>query len=319
LSLITRTACICRYFGKNDFWGWPEAVTYHASFQHFSPGYLLLGLSNAAGDPIALPHFNGSMSLEDGQLSATASSSGGDGYSLRVDALVMSAQNTIMANLTASCPPSSTTTTSGSSTSGSALSSGGGSVELELTLSSDTIFSMPLNVSSDPAEGTLRLTKANVFNGGLSEPVMVPCTHDIIVYNSLRTFKVEGGALTVHNASGGPPLCLSLQQQDSHGDADEQQEQEEQEEQEQEWEGGGGAAGRRVVTVPGSASAATAGYDGRGEGVAPEHRWVLESGELRHTDAAVRTFIMRISNITHSSDAFWFGDADALPRQAQQQ
>ena len=317
MSLITRTACICRYFGKNDFWGWPEAVTYHASFQHFSPGYLLLGLSNAAGEPIALPHFNGSMSLEDGQLSATASSSGGDGYSLRVDALVMSAQNTIMANLTASCPPSSTTTTSGSSTSGSALSSGGGSVELELTLSSDTIFSMPLNVSSDPAEGTLRLTKANVFNGGLSEPVMVPCTHDIIVYNSLRTFKVEGGALTVHNASGGPPLCLSLQQEDSHGDAGQQQ-QEEQEVVDQEEVGG--AAGHRVVTVPCSASAATAGNGGgREEGVAPEHRWVLESGELRHTDAAVRNFIMRMSNITHSSDDLWFGDADALPRQAQQQ
>jgi hypothetical protein len=26
------------YLGKNDFWGWPDAVTYHASFQHFSPG-----------------------------------------------------------------------------------------------------------------------------------------------------------------------------------------------------------------------------------------------------------------------------------------
>ena len=37
------------YFGKTDFWGFPGAVTYHASFEHFSVGYLLLGLGYLCG------------------------------------------------------------------------------------------------------------------------------------------------------------------------------------------------------------------------------------------------------------------------------
>ena len=117
--------------GKNDFWGWPRAVTYHAGFQHFSVGYLLLGLSEikttiasgqppqhphqhqhqhqhvkAAGKsrnavranstPIAMPTFAARMGLDNGHLSATASSlplplAGGTKvtYSITVDAVVL--------------------------------------------------------------------------------------------------------------------------------------------------------------------------------------------------------------------------------------
>jgi hypothetical protein len=124
------------YMGKNDFWGWPRAVTYHAGFQHFSVGYLLLGLSEikttiaseqpppqqpdqhqftnqhqhqhqkAAGKvrnvaptnsaPIAMPTFAARMGLDNGHLSATASSlplplAGGSKvpYSIAFDAVVL--------------------------------------------------------------------------------------------------------------------------------------------------------------------------------------------------------------------------------------
>jgi hypothetical protein len=181
------------YLGKNDFWGWPAAVTYHASFQHFSPGYVLAGLWPAGGGaPIALPRFNGSMRLEDGRLAAEASSSA-SGYALSVKASVLASQNTVLGSLTARCP------------------AGVKEVGLKLTLSSDTIFAMPLE-SWAAADGTLWLTKSNVLGGGLAAPVLVPCEPDQIIYNSLRTFALgAGGALTARNASGGPPLCLALE------------------------------------------------------------------------------------------------------------
>ena len=186
---------LAMYLGKNDFWGWPKAVTYHASFQHFSPGYLqfrLVGVGTAA-TPIALPAFGGSMSLEDGRLSASAE---GSGFRLSLsDTVVLSAQNTVLANLSATCP------------------SGTERVAIELTLSSDTIFAMPLNVSAHDEAGTMRLAKASVANGGLSAPVLVPCEKHQIVYNSLRTFRLAAdGGLTVHNDSdAGHPLCFALQ------------------------------------------------------------------------------------------------------------
>ena len=218
------------YFGKNDFWGWPRAVTYHASFQHFSPGYLLIGLADALHhDPIALKRFTGSMSLENGHISATAS--GDSGHSLTVGAVVLASQNTVLANVTATCP-------SGSSS---------GSVGLTVTLSSDTIFGMPLNTSVGPGDGALHLTKENVADDGLAEPVLVPCQQMMIIYNSIRTFKVSStGALTAHNTSGGPPLCLALQPETQS------------------------AAVHRAVTVRCSAASA-----------APP--WVLRDGELTQT------------------------------------
>ena len=186
------------------------------------------------------------MSLEDGQLVATAT--GSDGYSLSVSTVVVSGQNSVLANVTATCPAAS----NGIATAAS--------VGLQMTLSSDTIFSMPLNVSADP-DGVLRLAKASVANGGLSEPVMVPCVVDQIVYNSLRTFKVAaGGALTVHNVSGGPPLCLKLQ---GSGDA------------------------RNAVTVPCAASEQ-----------AGAKAWTLKNGELSTTDAEGSRWCLTAQNIS---------------------
>jgi|LauGreSBDMM110SN_4_FD.fasta_scaffold172510_1 hypothetical protein len=61
--------------GKNDLWGFPDATTYHASFQHFSPGFLLLGLVDLQSNQrIGLTHFSASQRLADGHLSATAAS-----------------------------------------------------------------------------------------------------------------------------------------------------------------------------------------------------------------------------------------------------
>ena len=238
-------------------------MTYHASFQHFSPGYLLLGLSDATGTPIALPKFTGSMSLEDGHVSATAAADE-TGHSLRVDALVMSAQNTILANVTAKCPDTK---------SNNGGNGGGGTfVGLDLTLSSDTIFGMPLNTSVEPSNSTLRLTKANVFDGGLSEPVMVPCIKDIVVYNSLRTFQVAAdGTLTVYNASGGPALCLSMQQREDGAM--------------------GTGSGYKIVTV-------LCSEDDRGSTVAAKHRWVLRGGQIQHTDAAGVEWCILAKNIS---------------------
>jgi hypothetical protein len=186
------------YLGKNDFWGWPEAVTYHASFQHFSVGYLLLGLrghTGASGAPLALPYFHGSMSLEDGRLTARASSansSTGGGFALDLDAFVLSERNTILANVSASCP------------------AGVVKVELTLELSSDTIFDMPLNVSAGKL-GVLKLSKDNVGGDGLSAPVLVPCQKNQVIFNSLRQWKTKPGAgLVAHNASGGADMCLEL-------------------------------------------------------------------------------------------------------------
>ncbi|KAH8071300.1 hydrolase [Aureococcus anophagefferens] len=36
------------YFGKNDYWGWPDALTFHASFMHFSPGFTISNATLAA-------------------------------------------------------------------------------------------------------------------------------------------------------------------------------------------------------------------------------------------------------------------------------
>jgi hypothetical protein len=96
------------FFGKNDFWGWPDAVTYHASFQHFSLGYLLLRLREGNGPLLPLPRFTGSMSLEDGTLSAQASGAavkGGGYYQLQIGgAVVLAGRNVVLASVTPTCP-----------------------------------------------------------------------------------------------------------------------------------------------------------------------------------------------------------------------
>jgi hypothetical protein len=85
-------------------------------------------------------------------------------------------------------------------------------------LRSDTIFDMPLTVAAPRDQpGVLELHKDNVPRGGLSAPVLVPCEQQQIVFNSLRTFKLDpqSRVLTVHNASTvhnttSDALCLTL-------------------------------------------------------------------------------------------------------------
>ena len=77
---------------------------------------------------------------------------------MQVKLRVLSSRNAVLASVTARCP------------------SGVKTVGLDLTLSSDTTFSMPMNISADPtAAGTLTLAKDNVDGDGLSSLVLVPC------------------------------------------------------------------------------------------------------------------------------------------------
>ena len=94
------------YLGKNDFWGFPDSVTYHASFQHFSAGFLLVGLvdPDTAGEQMDLPLFSASQRLADARLSAAASAPA-RGYALTITAFVLSDRNVVLANVTATCPP----------------------------------------------------------------------------------------------------------------------------------------------------------------------------------------------------------------------
>ena len=206
------------YLGKNDFWGFPDATTYHATFQHFSPGYLLLGLMDPGSNQrIDLPHFAASQRLADGRLSASASDPS-NGFALSVTSTVLSSRNVVLSSLTTSCPP------------------GVYSVRLNLTLGSDNPFLMPLKIQRPPEKGdplfetmedplspggggphasgselgherpALTLAKSSVRGAGRYPPVMTPCSNQI-VYNGIRTFSVDGitRRLVIHNGTMASP------------------------------------------------------------------------------------------------------------------
>ena len=120
------------YFGKTDFWGFPGAVTYHASFEHFSVGYLLLGLVQTHGKRVQLNDFKAALQLANATMSAQVS---GEGYSLAADLLVMSERNAIVANLSTTCPK------------------GVSSVMLNGSLGSANLFQMPLAAGTARGEG----------------------------------------------------------------------------------------------------------------------------------------------------------------------
>ena len=197
------------YLGKNDFWGFPDSVTYHASFQHFSAGFLLVGLvdPDTAGEQMDLPLFSASQRLADARLSAAASAPA-RGYALTITAFVLSDRNVVLANVTATCPP------------------GRAAVTVNLTLGSDNPFEMPLTVwstlpplppqllSRDHPQPVLALTKSSVHGAGLYSPVLTPCNQQQLVYNGLRTFDVDPDTRklsVVNGTDAGPPrLCLRL-------------------------------------------------------------------------------------------------------------
>ena len=181
------------YFGKNDFWGWPAAVTYHASFQHFSPGFLLLSLLDS-GEPIGqspMHHFTATQRIVDATLTASVSNIS-SGHSIEIRAMVLFDRNVAEVNVTVKCPP------------------GVQSARLNLTLGSDNVFEMPLQIS-DPGTFPLTLTKASVHDGGFVDLLLTPCNPQQIVYNGLRTFLVDPHTrrLTVANGTQ-RKLCLRL-------------------------------------------------------------------------------------------------------------
>ncbi len=192
------------YFGKNDFWGFPDAVTFHASFQHFSVGYLLVSVLDQE-----LPRFTARQRLSDARLSATASSSGSTSVTVEAAVLV---QNVVLVNLSAACPSPSS------------------AVTLQLKLGSDNPFDLPMSVFSTPYSphgqqgqpegpgGTLlSLTKSSVRRSGLFSPVLTPCNAGQMAFNGLRTFMVDvvtGRLSVVNQTDGGSRLCLRLVEAD---------------------------------------------------------------------------------------------------------
>ena len=183
------------YFGKNDFWGFPGAVTYHASFQHFSPGFVLLGLSDKAGQdytPISLSEFSGSMNISHATVHGCVSSGS---YSVAVNASVMLDPGVLVADVVATCD------------------SAREEVALNVTMGSDTIFGLPLML--DSAASSLTLAKASVHDEGYNSLLLTSCSEDQIVYNSFRKFNLTDGTLRLApDASLGrapsPPLCIGL-------------------------------------------------------------------------------------------------------------
>ena len=55
------------YLGKNDFWGWPGPVIYHASFEHYTPGAVRLTVP-AWGN---LTRFEGTQCMRNGTVTAS--------------------------------------------------------------------------------------------------------------------------------------------------------------------------------------------------------------------------------------------------------
>ena len=147
------------YFGKNDFWGWPDALTFHASFMHFSPGFVLLGV---AGE--TLPAFTASQTISNATLAARVSNAN---VSVEVSNARVLLENVLVADVVATCA--------------------GAAAELNLTIGSDNLFQMPLVLNAT----TPALEKASVKDDGWRAPLMVPCSKSQIVFNSERAFAVD--------------------------------------------------------------------------------------------------------------------------------
>jgi hypothetical protein len=122
------------YLGKNDFWGWPGPVIYHASFEHYTPGAVRLTVP-AWGN---LTRFEGTQCMRNGTVTASVHekpSTGGEraggsaggklrgatrgywqndsaafsGRSLSISATVLVDINVVLVNISATCGAAATT------------------------------------------------------------------------------------------------------------------------------------------------------------------------------------------------------------------
>ena len=180
------------YFGKNDYWGFPDAITYHAGFQHFSPGFIVIGLSNVS-TPMELKQFNANQNVVDGSLQAHSFDK--DGNSIAVGVAVALDPSVVLVNLTVGC---ATTTAKVMQ-----------HTLLNLSISTDTIFGMDVNISKDDQKSTTTLTKSSVKNDGWNEAVLVPCFNNQILYNSHRSFVIEPSNGEIYVMNGTQRLCIS--------------------------------------------------------------------------------------------------------------
>ncbi|GAX82137.1 hypothetical protein CEUSTIGMA_g9565.t1 [Chlamydomonas eustigma] len=287
------------YFGKNDFWGFPGAVTFHASFQHFSIGYLLLSIMDTSGDAVPLPVFTASQSLADGKLSATAQSgeetepylsgdrryykrvklstvegghasrtrmdsrdhklqaeqvredqyhsgeaseqSGMLHYALTVQALVLSDRNVALTNITVACPVGVqhvslklqlgsdnpynlplTILPSAASSQSHSLGQHGDGEALKEAPAGRTVGEVKRSVKQGPhtflprvmfpasSRPLLSLMKSSTLDSGRFSPVLTPCEPSQLVYNGIRTFKLNPVNKQITIVNNSLTLCLQL-------------------------------------------------------------------------------------------------------------
>ena len=188
------------YLGKGDLWGFPNAVTYHGSFQHFSPGFVLLALS---GTDKPLTTFEANQSTATAHLYARVGTPSAR-WDLSVDATVAVDPNLVVANLIGRCPAGET------------------SVSVDVALGTDNTWTLPVAfterkpISCDgDAKGMPVLTKSSVHDAGLHSATLVPCDTNALVYNSVRRFeRTSDGQLSIASdlslgRSPRPPQCLA--------------------------------------------------------------------------------------------------------------
>ena len=201
--------------GKNDFWGWPgEHVIFGGTFNHFSPGWLTLVVSPAGGTPRPTPwnatkwgSVNSTQRLVDGHLTLDSADLSAGGYGLRSQAVVLShrtPRNTVMVNVSVSCPKGVTHAT----------------VSANLSSANDWVLPVAAAVVQPPHPGgfpALQLRKKNQPTPW-HPTLLTPCTPDLLV-DGIRSFAVDNRTQQLRIAANGTAtapsaLCLATRQGD---------------------------------------------------------------------------------------------------------
>ena len=201
--------------GKNDFWGVPgEHVTFGATFNHFSPGWLTLTVSPPGGrsspwNATATGNVNASQRLQDGRLTLDSADLSPGGYGIRSEAVVLShatPRNTVLVSFSATCPTGQDTAT------------------ITANLSTDNAWVLPVAAevaaASDTGDPVLQLRKKNQPTPW-HPTLLTPCDEDLILEDGLRTFTVDSSSNQLGVAGNAttagqvlPRLCLAIRPQD---------------------------------------------------------------------------------------------------------
>jgi len=152
------------YIGKNDFWGWPGRMLWHGSFQHYSPAFLTVKAKSTF-----FGAFESVMNFENGTISTAVSTSEG-GVKLSLENVIVTPdRNTIVADLVADCRD-------------------GDFLSVDLSLQTDNPYSLPTTFA---ANGTRATLSKRAVHSKYAAPMLVSCSSNQIVYNSIRTWHVD--------------------------------------------------------------------------------------------------------------------------------